>query len=491
MASFPGGERAIFHPPTPLRRFDPLGRTLALYTIREIALPTLIAVATITFIFLIHMVHRLVSFVLLPGVKVLDVLSIMASFLPSLVIFAAPMGVLIGAIIGIGRLTLDREVLAVRAGGINLFKLFIPCVVLSLFISLLIMRLWGNEVPRMLLAGQVKLSQLEHEMITGLQPGKFHDELLEDLMGKDSGLAFYFEEHGKEPGQMLGIVIRTTTDISPEWFQEYVDEGLAVQERNKEGFSADLPDLAKFFIPESMPIDYTSTGTIKPQVHFMTTPTLAFDSPQNNLEYLKLHIHKNELYPYVYRGKEVTLIFADRGRIRTGSEDNDGDGEADTVFELILEDGALHRMTVEDSVKSYLTMNFKKANKRLFASRELTKKHKSRTNDQLREIIGNRDQHDKKSWRRARKEILDRYLMAFTFFIFTWIGIPLAIESPASGKSWGILMAIGLMLAYYLVMQTGLTWFQNEKRGGLFLTLLPNMLYFLLGILLWLRTMRF
>ena len=36
------------------------------------------------------------------------------------------------------------------------------------------------------------------------------------------------------------------------------------------------------------------------------------------------------------------------------------------------------------------------------------------------------------------------------------VGIPLAIMIRPSGKSWGILIAVGLMLIYYVAMQMGL-----------------------------------
>lgn len=470
-----------------------MGRTLALYCIREIALPTLVAVVIITFIFLIHMVHQLIGFVMLPGVKILDVISIMANYLPHLVLFSAPMAVLIGVIIGIGRLSLDREVLAIRAGGVNLLKTLVPFLVLAMFVSLMILRFSGNEIPRLLLAGQVKLSQMQHRLITGLQPGKFHDEQLEKLMGKDSGLAFYFSEWGKRedaPAQMRGIIIRTITDFYPDWISNYIKAREDAKEQIKEGMDAELPNLESYYSPPVKPRDSTTSGVARHQTQFVTTPTLVFKSDQDNLEYLKTHIPLKEIHPYIYRRKESTLIFADRGKIDTVIDDIDGDGEAETIFELILENGSLHRLTSGETNEDYLVMDFKQAKRRLFPATELTKQQRSSTNDQLREIIRAGDQQDEKSWGRARKELLNRYVMAFTFFVFAWIGIPLAIVLPPSGRSWGILMAIALMLTYYLVMQTGLTWFQDAKSGGLLLTLLPNILYFLMGILLWLRTIR-
>ena len=92
-----------------------MARILRWYMIREVAMPTLLALFTITFILLIRVIFDMINLVLQPGISAWQVGGVLLSSLPSILTFAAPMAILIGCLIGVGRLTLDREILAIRA----------------------------------------------------------------------------------------------------------------------------------------------------------------------------------------------------------------------------------------------------------------------------------------------------------------------------------------------------------------------------------------
>src|SRR6267378_977864 len=50
------------------------------------------------------------------------VYSLALSLLPSVLIFTIPMGVLCGTIIGLGRMSSDSEIVAIRAAGVSIWR---------------------------------------------------------------------------------------------------------------------------------------------------------------------------------------------------------------------------------------------------------------------------------------------------------------------------------------------------------------------------------
>ncbi|MEM1206687.1 MAG: LptF/LptG family permease, partial [Acidobacteriota bacterium] len=81
--------------------------------------------------------------------------------LPSIVVMTIPMSLLFGILIGVGRLSTDSELVALRASGISLFSLYRPILILSGALTLLNVYLMLDVVPQ----GNSALKRLQLQIL--------------------------------------------------------------------------------------------------------------------------------------------------------------------------------------------------------------------------------------------------------------------------------------------------------------------------------------
>src|SRR5580700_12182271 len=116
-------------------------RLLDKYIGREVASHSILGLAVFTFVFFVPQLVRLMDLVVRHsgGIRTVGLLFI-CSLAPVLA-FTIPMAVLVGVLIGLGRLSSDSEIVAIHASGISLRRLLLPIgfiAVLSALVTLLI-----------------------------------------------------------------------------------------------------------------------------------------------------------------------------------------------------------------------------------------------------------------------------------------------------------------------------------------------------------------
>lgn len=107
-------------------------RTLDRYLIREILPPFLLALLVFTFILQIPPLMERAEALLAKGVPVRTVAHLLILLAPSGLGIAIPMALLVGLLIAFGRLSGDRETVAMLACGISLYRLLRPVMLVSL-----------------------------------------------------------------------------------------------------------------------------------------------------------------------------------------------------------------------------------------------------------------------------------------------------------------------------------------------------------------------
>ncbi|HEV3254648.1 MAG TPA: LptF/LptG family permease [Candidatus Acidoferrales bacterium] len=112
-------------------------RILDRYVCREVFTHALLGLAIFTFVFYVPQIVRLMELVVRHSGSTRDTLLLFACPLPGMLAFTLPMGVLIGVLIGLGRLSADSEVVAMNALGIGLRRLLLPIGGLAFATSLL------------------------------------------------------------------------------------------------------------------------------------------------------------------------------------------------------------------------------------------------------------------------------------------------------------------------------------------------------------------
>src|SRR2546427_6730272 len=107
-------------------------RILDRYLVREILLPFVLGLAVLTFVLEIPVILREAESLIAKGVPWGIVARVLFLLLPSTLSITIPMALLLGILIGLGRLSADREFVALQACGVSIFRVMRPIVVLSL-----------------------------------------------------------------------------------------------------------------------------------------------------------------------------------------------------------------------------------------------------------------------------------------------------------------------------------------------------------------------
>ncbi|MFQ5744320.1 MAG: LPS export ABC transporter permease LptF [Acidobacteriota bacterium] len=131
-------------------------KTLYGYIIRELLPPTLIGFTLFTFVLLMNYLLKLADMIIDKGVTVEDVGRLFIYSVPHTIVLTVPMAVLLGGLIAFGRLSSDSEIIAMRSGGISLYHLAAPALILAggawllnSYLSMVVLP-WGNNQLRQL-----------------------------------------------------------------------------------------------------------------------------------------------------------------------------------------------------------------------------------------------------------------------------------------------------------------------------------------------------
>src|SRR5450432_1219206 len=101
-------------------------RLLDRYIGREVASHAALGLAVFTFVFFVPQLVRLMELVVRHSGSFGAVMLLFLCTLPPVLIFTIPMAVLVGVLIGLGRLSSDSEIVALHASGVSLRRLLFP-----------------------------------------------------------------------------------------------------------------------------------------------------------------------------------------------------------------------------------------------------------------------------------------------------------------------------------------------------------------------------
>jgi lipopolysaccharide export system permease protein len=118
------------------------------YLLRELALPFGMALALISFLLLMNKVLTLVDLVLKHGVPLATVAELVVYVMPATFAITVPMSLLVAVLLALGRLSSDLELVALRAGGVSLARLYPPLLALGLTASLGMLAFNETLLPR-------------------------------------------------------------------------------------------------------------------------------------------------------------------------------------------------------------------------------------------------------------------------------------------------------------------------------------------------------
>ena len=115
---------------------SPMRRTLSWYIFHEIVPPFFFGLLAFTLILLVTRILKLIELVMTRGVSLLYVGKLLALVIPTFLEMTVPMAFLLAVLLGLSRLSSDREILALKASGVSPRQILLPVVLFAAGISL-------------------------------------------------------------------------------------------------------------------------------------------------------------------------------------------------------------------------------------------------------------------------------------------------------------------------------------------------------------------
>jgi lipopolysaccharide export system permease protein len=176
------------------------------YIFFEILIPFLLTLTALMTVLLTEQMVQLTELFLNKGISLTAVGKVFAYLLPTFLIIAVPMTVLIATIICFSRLIADHEITALMAGGISLLRLTVPVQIFSVlaFTVTFSLSVWAKPWIGLSMKSAA-MDLLKQEFSLALEPGVFNEPL--------DNMMIYVDEM-PEPNRLSGILIYDARDSS-------------------------------------------------------------------------------------------------------------------------------------------------------------------------------------------------------------------------------------------------------------------------------------
>lgn len=414
------------------------------YILRELSAPVVLSILFFTFLLLLGQLLRMAEDLLRAKVGWAMTLELLGIVTVTLFVLTIPMAVLLGTIMGIGRMTSENEILAIRMGGVSLIRVFWPFFLVATVATGIL--LWANWtlVPSLLQRLTDRKVDLIFRTMTTLEPGRNY----ENLAPRGSEISLYFNERGerqmgdgeyhlrmkKVAMRVVGEADRLTgarvTGSGPQWDEE----------------TYQAPRETVFFASE---------GLIEGKAEDRTVTIVLNDgiiSPVNRL--------------VIDRATNMPIDRSSRRR------------------ESIIE---FDRMTQTINPRIDAT-DVRRIDPRALRSEQLLELTRVAPEGPIREVGSrNRISENWQVYLNARNELYQRISLPLSLLAFALIAVPLAVELRPRARTMSFLVAILVILVYY-----GLNTFANavgmtNSSFTFLLFLLPNVLIGGTGIYLFWR----
>ena len=175
-------------------------RTLTGYLLSEILPPFLLGLLTFTFILLIARILKLVELIVTRGIPLSQVGRLLTLILPTFLELTLPMAFLLAILLGLGRLSGDQELLALKSSGVSPLQILLPLTFVAAIVALITLLLTTWVRPAAQVALKNELYDIAKTRIgTALREKVFNDDF--------PNILIYVEEI-RPPGNVAqGILI--------------------------------------------------------------------------------------------------------------------------------------------------------------------------------------------------------------------------------------------------------------------------------------------
>jgi lipopolysaccharide export system permease protein len=149
-------------------------RILRNYFIKEFIGPLFLALGVLTFVMILGNLIKIAEMVINKGVDIYSVSKLFVFMIPYLLTYTLPIAALTAVLLSLGRLSSDNEIIAIKASGINIFRLIVPLLIVGTMLSLLLVFFNDRVIPYAHFASRRTLMEVGVKNPTAaLEPGVF------------------------------------------------------------------------------------------------------------------------------------------------------------------------------------------------------------------------------------------------------------------------------------------------------------------------------
>lgn len=218
------------------------------YLVSEILPPFFVGLLAFTLILLIGRMLKLIELVVTRGVPVVQIGKLFALILPTFLEMTVPMAFLLAILLGLGRMSNDQELLAMKASGVSPTQILWPAAAVAFIIALATLALTLFVRPAANFALKKELYNIAKNRIgTALKEKVFNDDFpriliyVEEIIPPGNtaqGVLIVDNRDKSREDIILGKVARITTDEeSNSLGLRLFDGSIYERERSRPGFS--------------------------------------------------------------------------------------------------------------------------------------------------------------------------------------------------------------------------------------------------------------
>lgn len=223
-------------------------RTLSRYLISEIIAPFFFGLLAFTFILLIARILKLIELVVTRGVPFMQIGKLFALILPTFLELTVPMAFLLAILLGLGRLSSDHEIVALKASGVSPTQILWPIALTAIIVAIMTLLLTTLARPAAHVALKKELYEIAKSRIgTALKEKVFNADFpnilvyFEEIVPPGNtaqGVLIVDKRDRAKDDIILGkVALITTNEETHTLGLKLFDGSIYEQERNRPGFS--------------------------------------------------------------------------------------------------------------------------------------------------------------------------------------------------------------------------------------------------------------
>jgi lipopolysaccharide export system permease protein len=223
-------------------------KILSHYLVAEILPPFFVGLLAFTLILLIGRMLKLIELVVTRGVPLVQIVKLFSLILPTFLEMTVPMAFLLAILLGLGRMSNDQELLAMKASGVSPTQILWPTVAVAAIIALATLALTLFVRPAANFALKKELYNIAKSRIgTALKEKVFNDDFpkiliyVEEIIPPGNtaqGVLIVDNRDKSREDIILGKVARITTDEETNSLGlRLFDGSIYEREKSRPGFS--------------------------------------------------------------------------------------------------------------------------------------------------------------------------------------------------------------------------------------------------------------